>query len=267
MASDSSLADKVVLVTRPEGQQAEFIQLLQSRAAKALSFPTIEIQPVGLTRHLSSTLNDLNKYDLVIFVSANAVSYALSHLKALSISIDSITPSIAVIGSATAKIAKAKGLRVNYQPETGYNSSALLELPVMQKDSVISKRILIIRGEGGLEHLAEQLQARGAAVEYAEVYRRNIPEKDGEITRSQLSQHWKEFNVNVITATSNEALHNLYDMLESPGRDAMLKTDLIVPSVRSYELAISLGFNAVTISESAVNQQMIESIINLSHGK
>lgn len=267
MPADSSLADKVVLVTRPQHQQAEFIQLLQSRAATALSFPTIEIQAAPLTKQLTDTLHNLDKYDLIIFVSTNAVRYALNQLKTLSIALDSVTQAIAVIGSATRKTAQESGLKVSYQPESGYNSHALLELPIMQKQQILSKRVLIIRGEGGLEYLADELQERGAIVDYAEVYRRIIPEKDGFITRLQLSKCWQELKVNIITVTSNEALRNLYDMLESPGKEEMLKIDLIVPSIRSYELAKSLGFTAITIAESAVNQQMIESIINLSHGK
>jgi len=267
MTTDKSLADKVVLVTRPRHQQAEFIQLLERRAATAVSFPSIEIQPLVADKRLSETLSQLNKYDVIIFVSANAVRFALDLLKAQSISSESISVPISVIGSATSAAAIAAGLKVNYQPESGFNSDALLRLPAMQQAQIASRRVLIIRGEGGLEYLAEQLQKRGAEVSYAEVYRRCIPEKDEQVTRSQLSHHWEDLKVNVITVTSNEALHNLCDMLESPGKEAMLETALIVPSKRAYELAKSLGFVAVTISESATNQHMIESIINLSHAK
>jgi len=64
------------------------------------------------------------------------------------------------------------------------------------------------------------LRLRGAKVDYAEVYSRGV---------QQLSQNWPEMQINAITVTSNESLQNLYDMLDEPGRENMLKTRLIVP--------------------------------------
>lgn len=267
MAADKRLADKVVLVTRPRHQQEEFIQLLHKRAAKTLSFPTIEIQAVAPGDLLLDKLRQLNKYDLIILVSANAVNYALAQLKQLDIPIESLESDIAVIGSATRNAATVAGLKVNYLPDTGFSSEDLLQLPAMQATQVESKQVLIIRGEGGLEELANRLRERGASVSYAEVYRRSIPEVDAGIKRQQLSQKWHELGVNLITVTSNDAMKNLYDMLDTPGRDNMLKTELIVPSQRCYTQAQKMGFESITIADSATNKQMIEAIIKLSNGK
>lgn len=261
---EKHLKDSVVLVTRPLHQQAEFIQMLQQQGATGLSFPSIEIQPVKITDQLIDTLNKLNQFDLLIFVSVNAVNFLTAIMARENLSIDPDAISVAVIGAATLKAASEKGIKVDYLPETGFNSEALLKLPDMQADMVKSRRVLIVRGKGGLEELASRLKERGASVEYAEVYQRNIPQQDNGIKRQQLNEKWSEFGINVITVTSNEALQNLYDMLKLPARNKMLKTTLVVPSERGNKLARSLGFESVVIAESATNRKMLEAITKLS---
>lgn len=265
--ADTQLTDKVVLVTRPEQQQAGFVQLLQENAAQAISFPTIEIKPVSLTEQLNGILRKINEFDLLVFVSSNAVIYTEKLLQQLNLSINSIETEVAVIGAATRQVADKAGFKINYQPERGFNSEALLSLPEMQKTAMSGKHVLILRGIGGLEDLANGLEQRGAKTTYAEVYQRRIPNRDGEPDRLQLSNHWDKFRINTVTVTSNEALKNLCDMLDSPGRDAMLKADLIVPSQRCFKLARTLGFESVTVAGSATNQQMIEAIRALPNGK
>lgn len=265
--ADTRLRNRVVLVTRPEHQQSGFVRLLQENTAQAFSFPTIEIKPVCVTEQLNIILRKINEFDLLVFVSANAVVYATKLLQQLDLSINSIEAEIAVIGSATSQEAVKAGFKINYQPETGYNSEALLGLSDMQEAAISGKQVLIFRGIGGLEDLANGLRQRGAVTAYAEVYQRVIPDIDGEVDRFQLSNHWDKFRINTVTVTSNEALKNLYDMLDSPGRDAMLKADLIVPSQRCFKLARSLGFESVTVASSATNQQMIEAIRTLPNGK
>lgn len=256
------MVNKVVLVTRPAHQAADFIKELERSGATALAFPSMEIEPVEVTEQLLQLLSGLNKYHLLIFISSNAVKYAATILQKLDLPIETINCEIATIGKATHAAADSVGFKVSLQPENGFNSDALLQLPALQTGAINSKRVLIMRGEGGLEQLADTLTQRGAEVSYAEVYRRIKPRRDTGISRQQLSHQWEEMAINTVTVTSNESLQNLYDMLEAPGRTIMLATHLIVPSQRCYDLAMSLGFESVKIAESAINQHMIEAIFN-----
>ena len=259
---DLSAGKKNVLVTRPQARAAEFVGLLNDNGFNALAFASIEIQPVKLNSQLEKQLKSLNQYDCIIFISINAVEQAAVLLQQLNIKPGSISTKIATIGKATFKAANQAGFKVTISPESGFNSESLLALNELQGEQINGARCLIIRGVGGMENLADALSQRGALVDYAEVYRREIPPLDKNISRLQLSEQWQSFKINAITVTSNESLQNLYDMLEAPGKSAMLKTNLIVASERGISLANKLGFRSVICAQSALNQHMLEALKN-----
>jgi uroporphyrinogen-III synthase len=103
---------------------------------------------------------------------------------------------------------------------------------------VAGKGIVIFRGEGGRELIADTLAQRGAHVEHAEVYRRTQPTADvGELLR-----HWARGEIQVAVVTSNEGLRNLFDMVGKLGQRWLRSTQLVVVSERAAALARELGF-------------------------
>lgn len=256
--STRDLTDRVVLVTRPQHQAAQLAQLIEAEGGRALLFPSIEIQSLRDNPHVQQTFAQINQYDMLIFTSANAVMQAQQILQSMARTPDSVEAQIAVIGKATQAAAQQAGFQVSIQPEQGFNSEALLAQPQMQL--VSNQRILLVRGQSGLEVLAENLRERGALVDYAEVYCRAMPVTDSGLQRHELSQHWSDYGITDIIVTSNETLQNLYDMLEMPARQAMLKVHLLVPSKRCATLANSLGFEKITRAESALNQHMVNAL-------
>lgn len=260
--TDTGAGKNTVLVTRPQARAAEFIDLLNDNGFNALAFSSIEIQPVKLNAQIENQLKSLNEYDYIIFISINAVEQAAGFMQQLNLKPQSISTKIATIGKATFKAANQAGFKVNISPEKGFNSESLLALNELQREQINGSRCLIIRGLGGLEKLADELRQRGAQVDYAEVYRREKPAQDKNISRRQLSEKWQSFKINAITVSSNEALQNLYDMLEQPGKSVMLKTNVIVASQRGVSLAKKLGFRSVICAQSAMNQHMLAALKN-----
>ena len=262
MSGDTAinLAQKVVLVTRPEHQASELIQLIEAHGGKAISFPTIEIRPLESDSALLDILTKINSYSMLIFISKNAVTFCVKLLQALKIDIRELKPKIAVIGEATNAAATSAGFNVSIKPSSGFNSEALLKLTELQHEDIESKHVLIVRGVGGLEQLPDALTKRGAIVSFAEVYERRAPLNDVQIKRQQLNQNWNKLGISVITVTSNETLQNLYDMLEASGKNEMINTHLIVPSQRCAQLARQLGFKSFSVAKSAGNQHMMEAI-------
>lgn len=252
--------NNAVLVTRPKQQATEFVELLAAKGIKSLLFPCIDIQQVELSEALKQTLKTLNENKLIIFISVNAVEKTAELMQQVGIKPASITAKIATIGRATYKTAITLGFKVNVSPESGFNSDALLALEELQPANIKGAQCLIFRGMGGLEYLADELRIRGAKVGYAEVYQRKKPQQDENISRQELSNNWNDLQIETLTVTSNESLQNLYDMLEQPGKDAMLKTTLIVASQRGIELAQKLGFKSIILAQSALNQHMLEAV-------
>lgn len=246
-----------VVVTRPVAQAENLCQTLQQQGKTVIRFPVLEILATDKPETLTATLGQLEKYDLAIFVSANAVEYGLQQLAAQSPGRqwpDAL--SIAAIGQATARAVSNHGLKLSLQAPRPYNSESLLALPALQKIS--GQRLLIIRGEGGREHLAETLRNRGATVEYAECYRRSIPASDV----TPLLQAWKAKRRLMFVLTSNEGLQNLYHMLGEAERKKLLASSIVVVSERAIDKAKELGFEKEPLLASAASDEAIVEAVN-----
>jgi len=247
-----------VLVTRPEHQAENLSRLIEQRGGIAVRFPALEIVSRDDDR-IKSTLENLDGFQWVVFISANAVNFAL---KANSGKIPR-TKSVrfAAVGQSTAQAMKMAGLPVDLVPEYGYNSEALLEMPQLQQ--VEGQNCLIVRGEGGREQLATTLRSRGAEVDYLEVYKRIIPRMDSSPVVELLAQH----RLDVITVTSAEALQNLSLMLGEKNNKLLSLIPLVVVSDRIRCLAADMGFNRITVTDSPIDTAILETVITCVTGE
>ncbi|HEY5138533.1 MAG TPA: uroporphyrinogen-III synthase, partial [Methylococcales bacterium] len=223
-----------VLVTRPAHQAENLSRLIEERRGVAVRFPTLAIVAMEDSRAIQKTLAHLDRYQWLVFISANAVT--MHSYYSDGVKMDKFKPGrIAAIGKATAQALVLARLPVDLVPESGYNSEALLAMPEMQQ--MKGQRCLIVRGEGGREELAATLRSRGACVEYLDLYRRIIPGSDS----AQVSFLLAQDKLDVITITSGEALRNLLTMLEKY-HQRLLELPLVVISNRIRQIAEDMGF-------------------------
>jgi uroporphyrinogen-III synthase len=248
-----------VLVTRPAHQAENLCRLIEEQGGEAIRFPTLDIVSRDDAREIMKTLANLDRFQWVVFISANAVNFAL---KANSGKIDRLkSVRFAAVGQSTAQAMKMAELPVDLVPESGYNSEALLAMPQLQQ--VEGQNCLIVRGEGGREELANTLRSRGANVEYLEVYKRIIPDIDGSPVVKLLAQH----RLNVITVTSAEALQNLINMLGKKNYKLLLLIPLVVVSDRIRRIAADMGFNRITVTDSPIDTAILETVITCVTGE
>ena len=223
--ADRPLQDVGVLVTRPRTQATELVNAIEEQGGRAYCFPVMEIAPLDDNAVHKQTA-EMQRPDVVIFVSRNAVEYGIEYADG---------GSIAVIGPATAKAVEAAGRVVDIQPASGYDSEHLLEEAPLQ--DVAGKRVRIIRGTSGRELLAEELTGRGAIVDYLSVYERRLPDVGPE-SLADLEFRWRQGEINVITVMSVQSLINLAEILPAWCAAQLASTLLVTPSGRVLKEAL-----------------------------
>ena len=240
-----------VLVTRPVEQAVNLTNLIKQQGGKAVLFPLLEIEPVGLSQSTRALFAELDCNDLLIFVSANAVRFAQQYI----LDKEPGSLAIAAIGRGTATELARLGLKIKIVPEKPHDSEALLALPELQ--NVKDRHVVIVRGEGGREKLADSLRARGAEVDYAEVYRRVAPDV-------QISSQISREKVDVITITSGEALTNLAEMAKQQNQPWLFEKPLVVIHDRIAQLANKLGFSKpVQVTSEVSDAAILESLVQM----
>jgi uroporphyrinogen-III synthase len=249
-----------VLVTRPAHQAENLSRLITERGGSAIRFPTLAIAAMDDPYPIKNTLAHLDRFQWLVFISANAVSMHSYYIDGGKINCFKSTR-IAAIGQATAEALALAGLPVDLVPESGFNSEALLAMPQMQQ--INGQNCLIVRGAGGREELATTLRSRGANVEYLDVYKRIIPGIDS----SQIFLLLAQDKLDVITITSGEALQNLLTMLSKEYHQRLLAVPLVVISDRIRQIAARMGFERIAVSNSPSDNAILETVIKCVSGE
>ena len=236
------LRGRAVLVTRPL-QQAEILAaLIRDAGGEPVLFPALAIEPPTDLAKVSAALADLPSVDMVIFVSPIAAERTFALLKIRW----PAKVAVAAVGEGTASALRRHILEAHagtiIVPADGADSEALLAARELQQ--VRGKRVLICRGEGGRELLADELRRRGAQVSYAECYRRVRPATDP----SELIDRWQAGGLHAVTVLSGETLDNLWAMLGSRGQQLLRGTPLFVPHANIAERAARLGLTEIAIT-------------------
>ncbi|WP_144145142.1 fused uroporphyrinogen-III synthase HemD/membrane protein HemX [Paraburkholderia sp. BCC1884] len=248
-----------VVITRPAGQSNELIARLAEAGVATLDFPLIDIAPVTDAAPLRAALASLERYALVVFVSPNAVDQAFAHS-------DAIWPHalpIGVVGPGSVQTLARHGVAAPaykvISPSSGtdeesarFDSEGLFAAidTALGATSLEGKRVLIVRGDGGREWLAERLREAGAEVETVAAYRRLVPEPT--------IGGWARVHELLAGAphawllTSSEGVRNLnelaHDHLTADEIVQLKRAPLVTPHPRIAQTARALGFDSMTVS-------------------
>ncbi|MFK4447156.1 uroporphyrinogen III methyltransferase/synthase [Caballeronia udeis] len=268
-----------VVVTRPSGQSAALLALLQGAGFESIEFPLIDIGPVADVAPLRAALGELYApaelgFALVVFVSPNAIDHAFTALSSAwpsHVAIGVVGPgSVAALARqgvappAYTIVSPAAGATVTETPtDPRYDSEALYAAiethfgPGGLKD----KRVLIVRGDGGREWLADALSAAGAKVEKVAAYRRIVPEPS--------MRDWERIHALLAGAphawllTSSEGVRNLEELARehlTVDETLTLKhVPLVSPHPRIAEAARQAGFDRITVS-GAGDERIVQAL-------
>jgi len=257
-----------VLVTRPEAQGREWATTLKALGAQPLTVPLMELRPLDSPAEkqaIKACILDFDLYQKAIFVSRNAVAYAMEWLEdywpQLPMGIEYFG-----VGERTARALLEHQIPVTaLQRQGAMNSEALLETPALQADAVRHQRIVIFRGQGGRGVMAEVLRARGARVDYCELYQRRCPPAAAEALANALPGD--ATRPLVVALHSGETLDNYVQTLarltpNSPAAKRLQQALLLVPGERVTKQAQNLGFDSdrVLSAENATDSGMLAAL-------
>lgn len=243
------LAGKQIVITRPIDQANTLSAMIVAAGGHPVSFPLIDIVGLNDLTAFQHTLSPLKQFDWAIFISSNAVQFGMPSM--LQIGLPS-TLKFAAIGPVTASQLKHYGVLKVVTPEGRYDSESLLALPMFQ--AMQGQHVLIVRGVGGRELLADTLKQRGAAVSIGECYRRIYPQTSAQ----PLADAHQQAPLHAIVMTSSEALQGFLALAaHAPWLKHMT---LCVNHARIAEQARQAGLNAI-VAEAPGDEAMLQLLI------
>jgi uroporphyrinogen III methyltransferase/synthase len=244
------LFGKRVVVTRPRLQAEALFDRLADLGATVLVQPAIEIGPPSDWGPVDRALDDLDRYDWVVFSSANGVRFFLDRLwdrGGDSRRLGRIR--LAAIGPGTADELLKDRLRADLVPPE-YRAEALAEALAAEAPG---RHFLLVRASRGREILAEQLAAAGARVEQVVAYRSTDVERPDADVAAALAAG----RIDWITVTSSaiaQALARLFG-------DTLRRTKLASISPVTSETLTRLGFNVAAEATRYTTDGLVDAML------
>lgn len=243
-------------ITRPDGTADALTRACTQHGIGVVQLPLMDITPFDDGGAAARLIMHLDQYSHVIFISANAVHYGMALIEQYwpqrPIGVQWLA-----IGNATAKALEGFDIDV-VAGEGAMNSEALLSLDTLQASERLT-RVLIMRGVGGREHLADVLSQRGARVDYCELYQRTVPD----YPQGTVAHVFDTLGVNCWLASSTETLHNGLTLAAREGRTDLLQTAVVVPGCRVASAARDAGCQRVIEADNAGCQAVMAALLTL----
>lgn len=205
------LGRRIVVTRRPE-QSAWLSGRLRELGAEVVELPLIEVVPPVATEPLDEALRRLDRYDWVVFTSANAVRAVAGRLAELGLAPRMLTDrKIASVGPSTTEALRAMVPDVDVAVEPGSHDaeSLLRELAAAAR----GRRFLLPTSDRGRQTLPIGLREWGAKVDVVVAYRTIAP--------ADLSQRVLEGlreRPDIVIFASPSAVQNLVAVAEGQAR-------------------------------------------------
>lgn len=253
-----------VLITRPTKKAQRLGESLAALNITCVNQPLFDYQPLA---DFQTSERLLTNAHIIIFVSVAAVEFAhtifaVQHWR---------YQHVIAVGRATKTALEQLGICNVLCPEQE-NSEGLLNLPELKPElheNLCEKNITIVRGNGGREHLANQLKKQGTNVNYLESYQRVW-----RIFTEDIGKQWFKQQINCIVVTSNAILEKLVQLMleqhkknkEQPLAEYWQKQCLwVVASQRIATTARQLGLHHVVISDGASDSAIATTLQQLEN--
>ena len=225
------------MVTRPSFQSDVLAGELGRRGATTLVVPLVRIEPLEDKTTLAAALDNLDRYDWVVFTSANGVAA----VRRLAASFGEAK--VAAVGPATAAAVRTLGVEPSFVPErfAGEEIAASLE-------PLSGARILLPQANIADPGLAEELRKRGAIVDAIPAYRTVEVER----TASELAEMRE---ADVIVLASGSAARSLAS--RGGAGDALI----LCIGPKTADVAREVGLPVGLVAQEATSEGIIQALV------
>lgn len=233
MPLKASKQQLVLLNTRPCDQAKELTTAIKKTGGRCIEFPLLAIAP--LASNWLNHLHNLNQNDLAIFISQNAVNCVFKQFDPKRFTL----PCIA-IGEATKNSLIKLGI---HQVTCPLSSSSEHLLNLLDLTNITNKSILLFKGYGGRQLIADTLRKNKARITTIDVYQR----KKNTYTQEQCQNVWQNNAITTTLFTSIESLQHAIDLFGQSGLTWLQQTPSIVISDRIKHYATTKGMQHITV--------------------
>jgi uroporphyrinogen-III synthase len=252
------VSPQTIVVTRPIEQAAQLIEAmrvqLQGTSAQIVSLPLLTIAPkedAGLNAQIVGALRDV---DLAIFVSPNAIECVMRLIKDSWQNIAKAIIPIGVMGGSSRTALTHHGIGLESSPtpiifprnNEQWDSAGLWQELQLLHSNWAGRRVVIFKGDGGRDWLADTLKAAGATVNGVSVYARIPlnPESPAwaSITHIDMKQ-------SLWLLTSSEAVRNLGTAIQSHVQQDVGVATALCSHQNIAQAAKEIGFGKVLMCD------------------
>ena len=231
-----------VLVTRPAQQATQWVNRFSGLGIEAEALPLIEIQPAPESAAVAQAWSRLAQTRLVVFVSSNAVLHFFGAKPAGTAWPKNLEAASTGPGTTGALLAQGMAAACISEPAADapqFDSESLWQR--LEGKDWRGAEVLIVRGEGGREWLAQKLQSLGAKVDAVSAYRRAAPSFTPHQT-ALLAKALAEPQLHLWLFSSSEAVSHLAQRLDNAD---LARASAIATHPRIAERAREAGFGNV----------------------
>jgi uroporphyrinogen-III synthase len=249
----SSLQGRRIVITRPHHQSSTLKEILDSKGARPILFPTIQISPLQDTGNLDRALKKLSHYDWLVLTSANAVEAVWMRLNALGIETLPRTLQVAAIGPKTAASLEAHGIQPDFIPETYVAESILPGLGDLQ-----SRRVLLPLADIAHDTLPNAIRSCGGVPDVVTAYH-TLPAKPDPNALDDLHK-----GVDAITFTSGSSVQNFFALSQQFELDPLhLPGDPVIACIgpKTAKTARRAGLTVNVVANQFTIEGLVDSLL------
>ena len=240
-----------LLLTRPAEESHALAATLAAQGVFSSSLPLLAIEALPEAVEQQVVLQQLAGYAAVIVISKPAARLLCQRLP------QGWSPPAGqhwlAVGAATAQVLGERVANVSW-PATAEDSEGLLQMPALQNAlQAAEPRVLIVKGEGGREWLAQHLRARGVSVDYLCLYRRTLPHYPPGAVLARVQDE----QLNGLLISSGQGLEHLL-RLAADDWPLLAHLTLFVPSARVAALARAAGAQRVVDCHGASARAVLD---------